>query len=120
MSRSIVYLALHTAIFGSLALASLVLSYLLLTHQLPHYGTLIVFDVIVVGAAATWIPYKGSCPFTIWENAERTREGKEPYSGPCIIRYAHQWFGLRLPHNADNVLTVLVFALPTAIALIGF
>ncbi len=91
----------------------------MLTNRLTGQAVLITVGAAAFAASIFWMRYKGDCPFTIWENSHRIREGKKPYKGSCIIRYAALWFGLELPHNTDNWIIGGVFAVPTVLALMA-
>ena len=108
----------HTTTFCLFVFASLVSSYLMLTHKLTGQVVLIAIGVVALVASVFWIRYKGDCPFTVWENSHRINEGTPSYEGSCIIQYAKKWFGIELPCNADNYVIGVVFALPTTLALI--
>ena len=108
----------HTTTFLLFVFTSFVSSYLILTHKLTGQAVLIAIGAVALVASVFWIRYKGDCPFTVWENSHRIREGKKAYEGSCIIEYARTWFGIELPRNADNYIIGVVFALPTTLALI--
>ena len=73
--------------------------------------------ILIILVVASWIVYKGECPFTVWENNFREREHQgSRYTDPCIDHYAYKWFGFRFPGKPGVVSTLmlLVFMLVPA------
>src|SRR5947208_56341 len=112
MPRSLQCLIFHTILFVSFISASLLSSYLVLTRHLHGGEVLLGFGILALLIAAFWLPFKGGCPFTVWEREALQRERKPAYEGSCILHYAKQWFGIQLPHNADNAILAIAFLIP--------
>jgi hypothetical protein len=117
LSRSILFV--HLLIFLSyvgLSLASPLFVWLLPWEMGWRWlaGT-IIFGLVVVGSWRVW----GECPFTIWENTWRKREGRRVYRVACSEYYARQ-LGLNVrPGVTTKILEALPF-IPIAVALAKF
>jgi Protein of Unknown function (DUF2784) len=71
-----------------------------------------VFCGIGVLILGSWYFYSGECPLTVWENDFRKKEGLQPYTEPCMDRYARKWFGLKLPPHFSDIVPVAVILIP--------
>lgn len=117
MSRLV--LAFHTLLFlsfAAVAIASPIVGYLhpeIFSNPRILIGTIIVM-IIVVGS---W-PLAGGCPFTIWENKLRKKEGELAYEGGCIDHYVKVWFGISLPEKLSTRVLVVLLALPVITSLV--
>jgi hypothetical protein len=73
----------------------------------------IAFGVVVVGSWRVW----GECPFTLWENAWRKREGRRTYRGACTEHYGPM-LGIRLPRGASTPLLECIACIPVIVAVV--
>ncbi len=117
LSRAILFV--HVIIFCSfvgLSLASPLFVWLLPWQSAwPWLLGTIVFGVAVVGSWRVW----GECPFTIWENAWRKREGRPAYRGACTEHYG-PLFGIRLRPGQSTTLLELVATVPVVVLVVTF
>lgn len=74
---------------------------------------IIVFGLVVIGSWCMW----GECPFTIWENRWRKREGRSTYRVACSEYYART-LGLNFPHGLTTKLLEVLPFIPIGVALI--
>ena len=111
MSRFI--LTLHTLVLSALVIGCLASPFIALSYR-DFFNTysLWIFCGIGVLTLATWYFYSGECPFTVWENNFRKREGKRTYTEPCMDRYAHEWFGLTLPRRFSDIFPIAILLIP--------
>lgn len=75
------------------------------------------FTILALLVLGSWPLYGGECPFTVWENNFRKREGKKAYREACIDRYAARGFGIKLPKYFSTYLSVALLILPIAVGL---
>lgn len=106
-------LALHTLVFASFSATSLASPFVAYfsPETLARLPVIIGAAIFAAVVAVTW-RLAGGCPLTIWENKRRLAEGKEPYAGGCIDRYARIWFGIALPANLSSRILYALLALP--------
>ncbi len=106
-------LALHAALFATLLLGSLALSYHIYTYPDTIPLAYLVMGTIVLGVpvAGSFVVY-GGCVFTIWENQLRGREGRPKYPDSCVRHYAREWFGITLPKRGSALVLLLFLLLP--------
>ncbi|MFA7309462.1 MAG: DUF2784 family protein [Candidatus Paceibacterota bacterium] len=111
MSR--LMLAFHTLFFAGLVIGSFMSPFIAAfdpgAFKLYGPSIAVTIGVLILGS---WYFYRGDCPFTVWENALRRREGRQTYSGSCIDRYAKKWFGLVLPRRFNTIFPVAILAIP--------
>ncbi|HEY4487193.1 MAG TPA: DUF2784 family protein [Candidatus Paceibacterota bacterium] len=117
--RSLITLAVHTILFFSFAIGSIVCSFILVEYPGVLAGKTVVIGFIVIAlfVLGSWPIYGGACPFTVWENNFRKRERKKPYKEACINHYAQKWFSIRLPKNAHTWLPIALLILPIVIGI---
>lgn len=111
MSRLVLFL--HTFVFSALVTGCLASPFVAANY--PDFFraySLWVFGAIGVLILASWHFYKGACPFTVWENSFRKTEGKQIYTGPCMDRYAKEWFGLKLPSRFSDIFPIAILFIP--------
>ncbi len=115
-ARTILFI--HTVLFTLFCASSVTISFLLLAHPGFIGGKIVVFSysILAVLVVGSW-PIFGGCPFTAWENDFRKREGKSPYTGPCIDHYANEWFHISLPAKLSTYLLVLILVLPIVLGI---
>lgn len=113
-------LIIHTIVFSSLIVGSLLFSYLFiffpdLINKTIFLSIAITFGLIFVVSNMIL----GSCIFTIWERrlVEKEKAGSS-YSGSCIVHYAEKWFGIKLSQIASDIIPIFFFLLPIVIMLI--
>lgn len=111
-------LAIHSSLYVVLAVFSFGSSAYIFAHPSAFSPKTVTLATIALAVCAvgTW-PLFGGCPFTVWENRARTREGLQPYTSSCFNNYASKWFRYALPtHISGYVLTALVL-LPLCVRL---
>ncbi|HEY4526314.1 MAG TPA: DUF2784 family protein [Candidatus Paceibacterota bacterium] len=120
--RSFLTLAIHTVLFFSFSIGSIVCTYLLLAHPeiLAGKTVVIAFTVIAFLVLGAWFVDGGPCPFTVWENNFRKKEGKRPYKDACINHYARGWFGMKLPERAHTWLPLGFLILPIVVGIMSW
>jgi hypothetical protein len=114
-----IILAIHTALFTAFAGASLGSPFVRIVYPGIFSGPYVSASIIAISIAVAgfWKIY-GECPLTVLENNLRRREGRESYSGPCVDRYAREWFGLTLPSKfSTNALYILLALLIVTVLL---
>lgn len=111
MSRAV--LVLHTLVFASLVVVCLASPLIALSYP-DAFNTYVLwfFGAIGVLILGSWYVYAGQCPLTVWENNLRKKEGKRPYTEPCMDRYALQWFGIRLPRRFSDIFPIAILLIP--------
>lgn len=111
MSR--VILAFHTLVFSALIIVCLASPIVAARYpDLFHVYSLWVFGFTGISILGSWYVYSGQCPFTVWENTLRKKEGKEPYAEPCMDRYAKEWFNLTLPSRFSDIFPIAILFIP--------
>ncbi len=116
-------LLIHTIFFFSFTTLSLASPFLMAYHPDVFSGKVFVFafGLLALLTIGSWPLYRGdfpgACPFTVWENNARKREGKKPYRGACIDRYARKWFGIHLPKHFTTWFPVGVLILPIVLGI---
>jgi hypothetical protein len=112
-------LVLHTAIFVAFILGSL--SSPLWAAYYPNFFESIFYlpsvVLLMMLTMASWRIF-GGCPFTIWENNQRVKEGKLAYVGSCLPRYAQDWFGLSVSSKFATYFLVLCLLVPIGVGVV--
>jgi hypothetical protein len=111
--KSKTILTIHTLLFFSFVAVSLSLSMILFWYPGAVPGKIVVigYSILAILVIGSW-PTFGGCPFTVWENNFRKREGRKVYSGACINHYAKEWFGIILPSKFGTYLLIALLVLP--------
>jgi hypothetical protein len=112
-------LAFHTLFFISFSVGTLGSPLIAVLHpEISPWDFISATGILIIFVVASWVLYKGECPFTVWENTFREQERRgSSYREPCIDHYARKWFGYRFPGTPGVVSTImlLVFMLVPAI-----
>ncbi|MBX4186702.1 MAG: DUF2784 domain-containing protein [Candidatus Doudnabacteria bacterium] len=106
-------LTIHTMIFAMFAIGSLSSPFLSRRFHgffsSPYY--LVGAGIIMVATLASWKLF-GGCPFTVWENRLREKEGLPKYTGSCLPQYTSKWFGLNVPNKYFNSVIIILLIIP--------
>lgn len=115
------YLILHTLLIVLFDVGSVGTAYILIQYPEVVSGKMVVMAFVTIGILfiGSW-PLFGGCPFTVWENGARKREGKKPYSDACMMRYARRWFGWKMTRNEDTWIPVGFLLLPIIAGLLNW
>ena len=117
--RSSVILAIHTAMFATLMLASPSLSMTVIYYPEVVSGAQLL-ALSVTGILVTfglWRKY-GQCPLTEREKEALINEGKQPYDGPWFSHYARVWFGLHLTERFGTFFSLAFLVGPMPVGII--
>ncbi|MBX4205081.1 MAG: DUF2784 domain-containing protein [Candidatus Doudnabacteria bacterium] len=111
-------LALHTTLFIVFMITMGSTPFLAMIYP-QFFSSAFFLPTVVLGMALTLASWKlyGGCPFTVWENQARTKEGKEIYLGSCLPHYARLWFGLEIPTAIFNAILVAFLLLPIGVGI---
>lgn len=106
-------LVLHSVFFFGLVAGCLASPFFALAYpQAFDTYSLWVFVGLGIAILGSWYVYAGECPFTVWENNFRKKEGLQPYSEPCMNRYSKRWFGITTSRRFSDIFPIAILLIP--------
>jgi hypothetical protein len=113
MKTSTIVVAAH-AVFDVLVVSVCLAASVVVTFYPGTVSTIVVVlgsVALALAMKALWLACDG-CPVTHFENKLRIREGKEPYTEPCLVYYARRLLGINVPHATCEAVSHVIFLAP--------